>query len=323
MTIIECIQNGNYVDLVALTKKHMIDRKLSNQEIGDRIDLSRSAISQYLSGTYGSNPKAIEDKLAAYLTEQGVVIDEDVDSFRPGEMFYQSADVRRIMAVCSACQTYSKMGVIAGKSGYGKTHTLLMYSKFPKVAYIECDETMGERDLVDTLARALGMIPSAGTSFQRTESIKEYLLKNPGYLIIVDEADKLISRSTKRKMEILRKFVKDSKINQSKPNVGIIFAGEPQLIPLLKNYNDRLDGRGTCWYELKGLSKKEAEDYLSRLPMAESIRDTLVSRACDARRGCFRRLDQTLDNIVRLMADKGTDTVTPEILTEASDMMMF
>lgn len=320
MTILECVQGGSYVDLVALTKKHMEDRKLSGQEIADRIGLSRSLVSQYLKGNYGSDPKNIEAALAAYLTEQGVTLEEGQDSFKPGEMFYQSSDARRIMAVCSACQSYSKLGVIAGKSGYGKSHTLLQYAMLPNVAYIECDETMGQCDLVDTIARALGMVPASGTLFQRTEAIKSYLHKNPGFLIIVDEADKLISKSTQKRMEILRKFVKD---NKTKADVGIILAGEPQLIPLLKNYDDRLDGRGTCWYQLNGLSKKEAGEYLSRVPMDESVRDTLIERACDMRRGCFRRLDQTLDNIVRLMRDKGTDQVTPEILAEASDMMMI
>lgn len=295
-------------------------KKLSVQEIGDRVELSRSAIHQYLSGNYGSDPKNVELKLATYLTEQGVTIDDARDSFKPGEMFHQSADARRIMAVCSACQAYSKLGVIAGRSGYGKSHTLLQYANLPKVAYIECDETMGQCDLVDTIARALGMIPASGTLFQRTESIKSYLHKNPGYLIIVDEADKLISKNTQKRMEILRKFVKD---NRFKADVGMVLAGEPQLIPLLKNYDDRLDSRGTCWYQLNGLSNKEAEEYLARVPMDEGARETLISRACDARRGCFRRLDQTLDNVVRLMRDKGAERVTAEILAEASDMMLF
>ncbi len=318
MTILEYISGGGYVDFVALTAKHMQDKKLSRQEIADRIGLSRSAVSQYLSGTY-SNPESVEEKLSAYLTDQGVTIEEGQSSFRPGEMFYQSTDARRIMAVCSACQEYSKLGVIAGKSGYGKSHTLTQYALLPRVAYIECDDTMGQRDLVGALETALGMNTGSGTLFARTEEIKKHLQKNPGWLLIIDEADKLISASTQKKMEILRKFVKDKK---SKADVGIVLAGEPQLIPLLQNYDDRLDGRGTCWYQLKGLAKKEAGEYLSRIPMDEAVRETLISRACETRRGCFRRLDQTLDNIVRLLREKGETRVTAEILDEASDMML-
>lgn len=224
------------------------------------------------------------------------------------------------MAVCGACQTYSKLGVIAGKSGYGKSHTLIQYAQLPKVAYIECDETMSQRDLVDTIAGTLGINAGIGSLFQRTETIKNHLRKNPGYLLIVDEADKLISKSTQKKMEILRKFVKD---NKTKPDIGVVLAGEPQLIPLLQNYDDRLDGRGTCWYQLKGLSKKEAEEYLSQFPMEEDVRDALISRACETRRGCFRRLDQTLDNAVRLVEGQGIVKITAQILEEASDMMLI
>lgn len=52
------------------------------------------------------------------------------------------------------------------------------------------------------------------------------------------------------------------------------------------------------------------------------MREVLVNRACETRRGCFRRLDQTLDNIVRLLADKGKSRVTAAILEEASDLML-
>lgn len=173
MTISEYIQNGGYVDFVSLTERHMRDKKLSRQEIADRIGLSRSAVSQYLSGTY-SNPESVEKLLATYLTEQGAALDEGQDAFRPGEMFYQSTDARRIMAVCSACQEYSKLGVVAGKSGYGKSHTLTQYALLPKVAYIECDETMGQRDLVGALETALGMNGGYGTLFARTEEIKKH-----------------------------------------------------------------------------------------------------------------------------------------------------
>jgi hypothetical protein len=56
--------------------------------------------------------------------------------------------------------------------------------------------------------------------------------------------------------------------------------------------------------------------------MDDTARETLISRACETRRGCFRRLYQTLDNIVRLLREKGATRVTSEILDEASDMML-
>lgn len=149
------------------------------------------------------------------------------------------------MAVCGACQTYSKLGVIAGKSGYGKSHTLIQYAQLPKVAYIECDETMSQRDLVDTIAGTLGINAGIGSLFQRTEPIKNHL------------------------------------------------------------------------------RKKEAEEYLSQFPMEEDVRDALISRACETRRGCFRRLDQTLDNAVRLVEGQGIVKITAQILEEASDMMLI
>lgn len=44
--------------------------------------------------------------------------------------------------MCQSCQEYIGLGIVIGRSGYGKTHTLKEYAKLPRVAYIECDDTM-------------------------------------------------------------------------------------------------------------------------------------------------------------------------------------
>ena len=318
-TIQDYIASGGKVNVAALTEQHIKDKKLSRQEVASRIGISRSMLSQYLSGTY-SNPISVEERLIPYLTDQGIGIDAKDTTGNPfyeeEHPLYQSADTRRILAVCGTCQEYAALGVIAGKSGFGKTHTLHHYARLPKVAYIECDDTMGRKDLVDSLEQALGLNQGYGSLYRRTEVITAHINKNPGWLILVDEADKLISKSTQKKMEILRKLVDKSK-------VGMVIAGEPQLIPMLIAYDNRFANRSDLSYVLNGLSSTEATEYLSHLPMEQQAQEELIQRACNKRNGCFRLLDRTLTNVIRLAKDQGAVKITMDIIEEASDMMML
>lgn len=303
--------------ILELAETHMKEKKLSCQELASRIGVSRSMLSQYRSGTYG-NPANLEKKLMAYLEEQGASFDtaESKPTLDHSNRFYQSSDARRILAVCNMCQEFSVLGFIAGKSGFGKTHALKEYAKLPNVAYIECDDTMGRRDLVEALESALGLSQGYGSLYRRTEVIVSQLSKREGFLIIIDEADKLISKSTQKKMEILRKLV-------DKVKVGMVLAGEPQLIPLVKNYDARFANRGSYVYSLNGLDKKEAAEYLARLPIEPQALEELTGRACSSRNGCFRLLDRTLNNVIRLLRDRSGTRITLGMIEEASDMMML
>ena len=320
MTIQEYINQGGTVDLVALAQQHKNDKKLSVAELAERLDISRSMLSQYLDGKY-SNPKSVEAKLLPYLEEQQVTIgsltsNSVFDDNRPGNRFYQSVDARRVMAVCNACQEFAAFGIIIGKPGYGKTFTLKQYASLPKVVYLECDDLMTKGDLIDSLEEALGIRLGYGNLTKRTNYIINYLNQNPGILIIVDEADKLISRSSIKKMEVLRKLV-------DKARAGLVIAGEPRLKTMLQIYDERFENRRDCGYELEGLSKDEAGKYLEALPMEQDAKDILITRACNNRNGCFRLLDRTLGNVLRVAKAQNAQLITRAMVEEASDMMML
>ena len=116
-TIQEYLDNGGKVNLVELTENYLKKKDITIQELSVRVGLSRSAVSQYLSGKYG-NPSSVESKLIPYLHDEGVTIDTQDESCNPflqvGQQFFESTDARRIVAVCRACQEFSVLGVIAG-----------------------------------------------------------------------------------------------------------------------------------------------------------------------------------------------------------------
>lgn len=129
------------------------------------------------------------------------------------------------------------LGIIVAKSGYGKTHALKKYAKMPRVAYIECDDTMACRDLVEAIEIQIGMPKgSGGTIWSRVNRIRDFFNANEGYLLIIDEADKLINKYTQKKMEIIRGIFDQS-------DVGIVIAGEPRLEAEIKGNLARFANR--------------------------------------------------------------------------------
>lgn len=195
--------------LIAQTRAIIRNDESKIAWIAKEIGYSRVTLSRYLAGKYDSNPSGIETRLEAYLASQGIndlkLPSSDIErKCGHSPRFYESRDAKAILGVCQSCQEYREMGIVVGRSGYGKTYTLKEYAKLSRVAYIECDVTMSPRDLLKELERALGIPPRSGTNHDRANSIVDFLMVNPGYLLIVDEADKLMSKYTCSKMDILR-----------------------------------------------------------------------------------------------------------------------
>lgn len=300
--------------------------KMSKAEAALRMNYSRSALSQYLNGKYASDPTEIEKKIALFLRESGG-IDEAEDlaqtevsgaqNVKAKVEFFESRDFVQTIGVCQACQENMGLGIVVGKSGQGKTHALKKYAKLQRVAYIECDDTMACRDLVEAIEIELG-IPRGygGTIWSRVNRIREFFNVNEGYLLIIDEADKLINKYTQKKMEILRSIFDQS-------DVGIVIAGEPRLESTLKGNLTRFANRMDFYYKLKGLTQNEVTDYLEGFEIDDAAMGELISRATNHNNGCFRLLDRTLNNVLRILKERGDSKVTLKIVGEASSMMML
>ena len=208
------------------------DLKMTKAELALRIQYSRPAVSQYLNNKYQSDPTELEAKLAGFVAEYeaqaggqaAAVLSKGsaIPGVKPKIEYFESRDYVQTIGVCRSCQENMALGIIVAKSGYGKTHTLKKYAKMPRVAYIECDDTMACRDLVEAVEIQIGMPKgTGGTIWSRVNRIRDFFNANEGYLLIIDEADKLINKYTQKKMEIIRGIFDQS-------DVGIVIAGEPR-----------------------------------------------------------------------------------------------
>lgn len=305
MTLAEKIKN--YID----------ENNKSITEVSDEMGIGRSALSQYINGKYASDPTNIENKIIAYLEGTGIDVTSDDSSERKkiiNRAFFQSMDASCIMSVAKACQDEMLLGCIVGKSGFGKTMTLKKYATLDKVVYIECDSMMSGRDLLFALEKGIGLPRGKGTNSERANNIKKFFNVNRGYLIIVDESDKLISRDTTAKLELLRSIFDQS-------DVGLLVAGEPKLEIDIKNYDQRFANRIDQYYRLKGLAREEVVKYLEGIDITQKAIEELVVRATNENSGCFRLLDRTMKNINRALGNK--NKVTAEVIMQASSMMML
>ncbi len=280
------------------------------------LNYSRPTLSRYLSGKYDSNALDLELKLREWLARQPVELEAQNQDKARRPKFFESRDAKAVLGVCQSCQEYIGLGIVVGRSGYGKTHTLKQYARLPRVAYIECDDTMSSRDLVEAIEKALGIPNGYGTIWKRVNGIREFCNVNKGYLIIIDEADKLVSKYTQKKMEILRGIYDQA-------DVGIVIAGEPKLEIQIKNYLARMANRVDFYASLGGLKPAEVEAYLEGCQIAPDALAELIARACNKQTGCFRLLDRTMNNVGRILKETGGDRITLKTIEQASSMMML
>lgn len=301
--------------------KYMEKNKLTKEQFASEIGISRPVLSKAMNYKYDGNIENVEDTIIEYLKDKGEYSDilpieakKEIKNVDERPDFYKTKDAANIIGICKAAQEQSGLGIIVGKSGVGKTYTLKQYSKLSKTCYIECDDTMSVKDLVEAIQRSIGIPSSSGTVWKRLETIKDFFSVNKGYLLIIDEADKLINKDTQKKLELLRAIFDQS-------NVGLVIAGEPRLEALIKTYLNRFANRIDFYTKLSGLSKEEVRSYLDYFNIAEDAANELIVRATESQVGCFRLLDRTLKNIFRIIGKD--EEITSEVIYKASNMMML
>lgn len=283
------------------------------QEIADGAGISRSALSLYLKGTYNGSIQNVERALEEYLHRMyGFRVTESSGervAKRPG--LYCTKDANGIANICADCQRYAKIGVITGAPGYGKTFTLRYYARKKRVAYVECSGAMSCQHLVTAIRKELGVHCAGKSAYDQIVAIREFFNKNKGWLLIIDEADKLMSRASLKKMEILREIFDQSE-------VGLVLAGEPELAHHVVMQLPRLASRVEISAELAGLSAKEVESYFEDYEIDRDALELLKKRAINRSTGSFRVLDRTLNNLFRHMNEHGETRITAVLVEEAA-----
>ena len=324
----EKMKNGegvyaNLKKVMELAHEYRRKTQITKDAFAKALGVSRPLLTQYLDGKYKSNPENVETKIMQYLRQVGFV-KGDVEISEAGvdiPDFIPSNDALNILGVCKNCQERKGLGVIVGESGYGKTHTLKKFAESTeRVAYLECEDSMRTlTDLVTALERVLGLPRGVTTVWNRVDAIKEFFRVRRGYLLILDEADKLINKGASMnasKAEILRAIFDQSP-------VGLVLAGEPALESKMKGYIPRLANRVDYYYNLTGVTKKEVFDYLEEAGLNYTVeaKEEMYKRATNSFTGCFRLLARTMKNLLEIT--QPGQLVDIDMIIKASGRMML
>ncbi len=305
-------------ELRAMAESFMDENRLSKAALANRVNIHRTSVSQYFNGAYDELSQGTVDKLEEALSAMLDITKSKTEASVPAvpiqgkTKICETSDSVGIIAVCQSCQEYMGLGIIVGRSGFGKTYTLKYYAKSPKVCYVECNESMNARDLVKAIEKTLALPHITGSIDDRLDNIKDFFNSNAGYLLVIDEADKLITKYTQKKAEILRNIYDQS-------DVGLILAGEPALEKMVRQYIPRMANRIDFFYELEGLSKTEVQKYITGYDFDEKAEEEIVHRATNDKNGCFRLLDRTFKNVIRV----ASGTITLDTVRQASSMMLI
>lgn len=318
-------------DLIDRVNAKCGELKINKQDIADISGINRSTISRYLNrkldNQQGEQASKLEEWFQNWLAEVGepqtLVTAGEAGQETPAVPFrkrenFETADFNGVTAICTMCQEMHRLGLVYGKTGYGKTYALQNYARLPKVAYLECNDIMNCKDIIRRLEHAVGMPKGTGSVDERMENFSSFLASNKGYLLIIDEADKLLSKYTIQKIEMFRTI-----IDATKQRAGIVFAGEPSLKAKLVSFDSRLANRMGNEYELKGLARREIERYFDGYAVEDEAFEELCRRAYNKKTGCFRLLDRTLDNVMHILKINGKNIITYDVLKEASNMMVL
>ena len=312
------------MDLVDAVLDTLQEMRMSKAELALRLNVSRSMVSQYLNRKYTSDTTELEASLRTWLMEmkgEEVKAAQEVSfqiKARPLQKveYFESRDYVAVIGLCQLCQEEGARGIVTGRSGYGKTFSLKKYAQLPRVAYIECNEAMNQKDLIRKIEKAVGLPKAYGSIDERMERVTDFFNTASGYLLIIDEADKLITKYTQKKIELLRAITDIAQ-------VGVVLAGEPMLEGLLKAYDQRFANRMEFGYNLCGLTEQEVKEYFEGFEIDDAALSELVIRACNKQTGCFRLLDRTFNNILRIMKEQQGNVITMKVVKEASRMMIL
>lgn len=307
-------------DLVDAVNEALRELKMNKAQLALQLNVSRSMMSQYLNRKYTSDTTGLERALHGWLESvakagaEGMPVPKALAKVE----CFESKDYVSVIGVCQLCQQEATLGIVTGRSGYGKTFSLRKYAQLPRVAYVECNEAMNQKDLIRRIEAAVGLPKAYGTIAERMERVAEFFRTASGYLLVIDEADKLITKYTQKKIELLRAIA-----DMAKGYVGVVLAGEPALEGLLRQYDPRLANRMEFGCKLGGLSEQEVRDYFEGFEVDEPAMAELVLRACNRQTGCFRLLDRTLNNVIRILRENGQERVIMKTVNEASRMMLL
>lgn len=199
-------------------------------------------------------------------------------------------------------ESISKIGLVYGEAGLGKTKTAIYLAIQHDAIYIRATNSMTPKWLLEEIAKELDEIPRFYTADVFRQCVNA--LKNKPQLIIVDEIDYLLADF--RAIESLRDL-------HDETDVSIILVGMNLAKHKLKKHNHLLDRVSEIYHfeEFDFLDVKQIVNELSEV----EITDCAI-QAIHSKHKRFRQIVRTIDSLEKIAAANELTKIDADILKE-------
>lgn len=294
------------MDLVlkAQLEARIAERGCTQAAVAKAIGYSGAALSQWISGKYNGDVKALETALEGWLQR-----DLEREKTRKLKLpFVMTSIAAKIFEAARMCHLDGEIGVAYGGAGIGKTVAVKEYAeRNSDVILVEADLSYTVRDVFVELHKACGFDGQGTINKMKDDVIAR--LKDSGRLLIIDEAEHLPVRA----LDLVRRIY-------DKAGIGILFVG-------LHRFMENLRIKQADFAYL--YTRVGFKVVLNNLKGADV--ETIVREAIPGSNGVWRSfneeshgngriLTKLLSRSIRLAAVNGV-SVTPELVREAASML--
>lgn len=269
-------------DKLASLQEAVTAKRLSNSMVARITGKSASTVSQVLNGKYQGRPEVLDEMIAALDTfeddSEAVKLDGTVQWLTHGEQL-----INGMLTL-----TYQTCGFAAlvGPSGIGKTFTSKLFAESHPLdtAYIRCADGMCQGDVVNMLLELVGL-PAYGTKTQRMRRAIAALKDSGIKMIMVDEADLLVTDGSKP--AILRKISVFREIKES--GIGVAMIGLESFDNALRLVGETyVTSRLDYFRRIKDTATEELTYFISKLGIDPETPEARHAISLAPKRGSLR-----------------------------------